>query len=388
MRRRTTRSTSAISGGDDDAATAENRRRLLADFAPDDVLCDLDQVHGADVDVVDGPWAGRGPRRRRAGHHPPGVGLMVRAADCVPVLLAAPDDGRGRRRPLRPARHGRRRRRRRRSPAMRELGAGRIAAWVGPHVCGRCYEVPEQLRAEVAAVVPDSCAETSWGTPSLDLGAGVARPARRRRRRRPRRRPLHPRVRATSTPTAATAPARAGSPAWSGSGADGMSRRDEIEAGLAPVRGRIAAACADAGRDARTRSGWSWSPSSSRPATSGSSPSSASPTSARTATRRPRPRPPSAPTSTCAWHFIGGLQSNKAAAVASYAAVVESVDRRKLVGPLARGAHAAVPRRSTCCSRSRSTRPGATGRAGADPGELAELAAAVDERRACSSCAA
>ena len=39
------------------------------------------------------------------------------------------------------------------------------------------------------------------------------------------------------------------------------------------------------------------------------------------------------------WHFIGGLQSNKAAAVASYADVVESLDRAKLVGPLSRGAH-------------------------------------------------
>lgn len=38
------------------------------------------------------------------------------------------------------------------------------------------------------------------------------------------------------------------------------------------------------------------------------------------------------------WHFIGGLQSNKAAAVASYADVVESVDRPKLIAPLARGA--------------------------------------------------
>lgn len=38
------------------------------------------------------------------------------------------------------------------------------------------------------------------------------------------------------------------------------------------------------------------------------------------------------------WHFIGGLQSNKAAAVAAYADVVESVDRAKLVAPLARGA--------------------------------------------------
>jgi pyridoxal phosphate enzyme (YggS family) len=39
------------------------------------------------------------------------------------------------------------------------------------------------------------------------------------------------------------------------------------------------------------------------------------------------------------WHFIGGLQSNKAAAVASYADVVESVDRAKLLAGLARGAH-------------------------------------------------
>jgi len=38
------------------------------------------------------------------------------------------------------------------------------------------------------------------------------------------------------------------------------------------------------------------------------------------------------------WHFIGGLQSNKAAAVARYADVVESVGRPKLVGPLGRGA--------------------------------------------------
>ena len=39
------------------------------------------------------------------------------------------------------------------------------------------------------------------------------------------------------------------------------------------------------------------------------------------------------------WHFVGGLQSNKAAAVAAYADVVESVDRVKLVAPLNRGAH-------------------------------------------------
>jgi pyridoxal phosphate enzyme (YggS family) len=38
------------------------------------------------------------------------------------------------------------------------------------------------------------------------------------------------------------------------------------------------------------------------------------------------------------WHFIGGLQSNKAAAVAGYADVVESVDRPELLPRLDRGA--------------------------------------------------
>lgn len=38
------------------------------------------------------------------------------------------------------------------------------------------------------------------------------------------------------------------------------------------------------------------------------------------------------------WHFIGGLQTNKAAAVGRYADVVESVDRPELLPRLARGA--------------------------------------------------
>ncbi|MDQ4008945.1 MAG: laccase domain-containing protein, partial [Actinomycetota bacterium] len=57
---------------------------------------------------------------------------------------------------------------------MRGLGAHRVRAWVGPHVCGRCYEVPAALQQEVASVVPQTRATTSWDTPALDLGAGVA----------------------------------------------------------------------------------------------------------------------------------------------------------------------------------------------------------------------
>jgi pyridoxal phosphate enzyme (YggS family) len=40
------------------------------------------------------------------------------------------------------------------------------------------------------------------------------------------------------------------------------------------------------------------------------------------------------------WHFVGHLQSNKAAAVAAYADVVHSVDRAKLLPGLERGAEA------------------------------------------------
>jgi copper oxidase (laccase) domain-containing protein len=59
--------------------------------------------------------------------------------------------------------------------AMVDLGAdpARIVARIGPAVCGRCYEVPEAMRAEVTAVVPEAHATTSWGTPSLDVPAGV-----------------------------------------------------------------------------------------------------------------------------------------------------------------------------------------------------------------------
>lgn len=138
----------------------------------------LHQVHGDVVLHVPEPWL---PGPRAPGEVPtadalvtdrPGIGLMVRVADCVPVLLADPAAG------VVAAVHAGRRGLAldivtRAVERMRSLGAGQLRAWVGPHVCGRCYEVPEQLRAEVAASVPAAYAETSWGTPALDLGAGV-----------------------------------------------------------------------------------------------------------------------------------------------------------------------------------------------------------------------
>jgi pyridoxal phosphate enzyme (YggS family) len=78
------------------------------------------------------------------------------------------------------------------------------------------------------------------------------------------------------------------------------------------------------------------------------------------------------------WHFIGGLQSNKAAAVAAYADVVESVDRAKLVGPLSRGARARGAEVDVLLQVSLDP-PGADHRSGAAPADLPDLARRVVE---------
>ena len=77
------------------------------------------------------------------------------------------------------------------------------------------------------------------------------------------------------------------------------------------------------------------------------------------------------------WHFVGGLQSNKAVKVASYADVVETVDRHKLVSGLQRGAHNRS--HAVDCLLQVSLDPPGHGdaRFGADPSLLPALAAEV-----------
>lgn len=159
--------------GDDPAAVRRNRELLATavGLAPGSVNY-MNQVHGNAVAVVDGPWTGRAPEVDALVTTQPGRALAVLVADCVPVLLADPEAG-----VVAVAHAGR--------PglaagvvpaviaAMRDLGARKLVARVGPAVCGRCYEVPEAMRAEVAAVVPESWAVTRQGTPSLDVAAGV-----------------------------------------------------------------------------------------------------------------------------------------------------------------------------------------------------------------------
>ncbi|WP_183094106.1 peptidoglycan editing factor PgeF [Nocardioides stalactiti] len=163
----------ALEGDDVGRARTENHRLLLADFAPDDELCDLHQVHGATVALIEDDEPTSRPDADGIVTTGAGRTLMVRAADCVPVLLADPGA-----RVIGAAHAGRLGVVRGVVPAtverMRDVGARDLVAWIGPHICGGCYEVPAAMQAEVVAAEPATRATTTWGTPALDLGAGVA----------------------------------------------------------------------------------------------------------------------------------------------------------------------------------------------------------------------
>ncbi|MGW4537882.1 peptidoglycan editing factor PgeF [Streptomyces chartreusis] len=162
--------------GDDPGTVTANREIAAKSLGldPGDVVW-MNQVHGSDVTVVDGPWRDRPvPEVDAIVTARRGLALAVLTADCVPVLLADPVAG------IAAAAHAGR-------PgmiagvvpaalrAMTELGAdpARIVARTGPAVCGRCYEVPDAMRTEVAAEESTAYAETSWGTPAVDVAAGV-----------------------------------------------------------------------------------------------------------------------------------------------------------------------------------------------------------------------
>jgi YfiH family protein len=168
--------------GDDPEAVRTNRRlaaKMLG--VPRDRVVYMRQVHGAEVAVARELWPDEAaPSVDALVTDRPGLVLAVLVADCTPVLLADRTAG------VVGAAHAGR-------PgmaagvvtatieAMRELGAepSRMEAYTGPGVCGACYEVPEQMRADVAEREPESWATTRQGTPAVDVPAGVSAQLRR-----------------------------------------------------------------------------------------------------------------------------------------------------------------------------------------------------------------
>lgn len=152
-----------------DLASTVSRNRNLVDGWAGRPVRYVDQVHGARVVRVD-------ERENRADaivvRRHEAAAIMV--ADCVPILLA--DAHREIGAVVHAGRQGL-------VGGVIEaalgalVGAGAVLsetrAFIGPAVCGRCYEVPPAMHESIAAVLPATASTTSWGTAALDLPAGV-----------------------------------------------------------------------------------------------------------------------------------------------------------------------------------------------------------------------
>lgn len=162
----------ALHVGDDGPSVMRRREELnaAAGIAPRRFQY-MNQVHGNHVAVVESA----APAPTADAMVSRSIPLAVMVADCIPLVLV----GDGSAGPVLGAVHAGR-------PGLasgvipaaldqlRTAGARDIRAWLGPSICGNCYEVPAELRADVAAVVPSAWSTTSWGTPALDLPAGAA----------------------------------------------------------------------------------------------------------------------------------------------------------------------------------------------------------------------
>lgn len=162
--------------GDDPDAVRRNRELTAEELGLDPKrIVYMRQVHSAVVAEVTEPFGDDPPPLDAVVTGEPGLALAALGADCAPVLLADPvarlvgavHSGRvGTVAGVVPA-------------AVRAMcGRGarpeRMVALVGPAACGSCYEVPEEMREQVCAVVPEAWSVTARSTAGVDVRAAVA----------------------------------------------------------------------------------------------------------------------------------------------------------------------------------------------------------------------
>ena len=302
------------------------------------------------------------------------------AADCVPLLLADGEAGvvgvvhagwRGVRSDVVGAA----------LEAMVELGARaeQVRALVGPAICGSCYDVSRERFDEVVAVAPAAAAVATGGRPGLDLRAAVVS-----------------RLRGAGASVTLLGGCTFESPELYSFRRDPVTgrhggRRDagramtgrtdpdarvrELAANLAEVRARIATAATAARRAPEdvtlvvVTKTW--------PASDVALLAALGVTDVgENRDQEARPKYEALPGLGLRWHFVGQLQRNKARSVASYADVVQSVDRAELVGALDRAA-GELGRRIDVLVQIDLADPPQPHRGGVVPADLAQLADVV-----------
>jgi YfiH family protein len=146
----------------DSAETVSLNRQLLSKMTGP--IQFMNQVHGDEVveikSLIDDPTCDG------LITSVPGIALAVMVADCIPLLLTSTTVVGavhvGRRGLMNSVAV-------KTIESMRKLGAAQIHAQLGPSICGRCYEVPQELADEVIAKHPAASSLTNNLTPALDL---------------------------------------------------------------------------------------------------------------------------------------------------------------------------------------------------------------------------
>ena len=156
----------ALHVGDDEVSVRANRALLAAKIGPTQFM---NQVHGDAFKVVESV-SDIDPTCDALITTTQGIALAVMIADCIPLLLisksvvAAVHVGRkglynGIAVKV--------------LAEMKRLGAADIHATLGASICGRCYEVSQEIQDEVCAKYPDAFALTREHTPALDLSRAL-----------------------------------------------------------------------------------------------------------------------------------------------------------------------------------------------------------------------
>jgi YfiH family protein len=147
----------------DDAEDVQANRALLASkYGP---VQFMNQVHGSRIVIIESV-TDEAPTADALVTGIAGVTLAVMVADCIPLILISAEAVAavhvGRRGLVNGVAV-------KTVDLMREMGAKKIRATLGPAICGRCYEVSQDVHDEVVALHPLATAQTSSGTPALDL---------------------------------------------------------------------------------------------------------------------------------------------------------------------------------------------------------------------------
>lgn len=152
--------------GDDLEKVLENRSILTAKLGP---IQYMNQVHGDRIAVIE-EVTDEVPTADALVTGIPGINLAVMVADCIPLLLSSKESVAA----VHVGRKGLVNEVTRKTIAlMKEMGSTQITAIMGPSICGKCYEVSEDIYEEVIALHPFAQSRTAQGTVSLDLPAAL-----------------------------------------------------------------------------------------------------------------------------------------------------------------------------------------------------------------------